>query len=71
MIAETFRKPANGEDGRWWSVSEISKALASRYHAADMRQATLQRIGMALTLPRFGFDSRRRAQGTVYWLAER
>ena len=71
MIAATFRKPAGPEEGRWWTVPEISELLKSRYRSADTRGMTLSAIGQALNIPRFGFDSRRRSQGMVYLLMER
>ena len=70
MIAETFRKPVNADEGKWYSVSEISQLLQQRYRNADTRDIKLQRIGQVLNIPHFGFESKRRAQGMVYLLAE-
>ncbi len=58
-------------DGRWWTVGEIAACLQKRYRSQDTRSMTLRAIGHALNARRFGFESKRRAQGMVYWLAER
>ena len=71
MIAETFRKPADDEEGRWWTLGEIAAHLQQRYRSQDTRTLTLRAIGRVLNIPRFHFDSKRRPQGMVYWLAER
>ena len=70
MIAETFRAPQSNEEGRWWTVSEVSNALQLRYRSQDTRNMTLQSIGYALNASRFGFESKRKAQGMVYWLKD-
>jgi len=71
MIAETFRKPDADEEGCWWTMSEISNLLKRRYSSNDTRSMTLPAIGHVLNTPRFGFESRRRAQGMVYRMVER
>ena len=71
MIAETFRKPTASETGRWWTVTEISERLKSCYRSADTRNMTLSTIGQTLNYPRFGFENKRRAQGSVYLLVEK
>lgn len=71
MIAETFRAPQPNEEGRWWTVSEVGNTLQQRYRSQDTRNMTLQSIGYALNASRFGFESKRKAQGMAYWLKER
>ncbi len=71
MIAQTFAKPAGADEGRWWTLSEVSDLLKQRYGGGDTRGLTLQAIGYTLNIPRFGFDSRRLSQGMTYLLALR
>ena len=71
MIAETFRCPANEEEGRWYTVGEISNVLKNRYRNVDTRNMTLQSIGQVLNYPRFHFESKRKARGMAYCLALR
>ena len=52
-------------------MSEISNLLKRRYSSNDTRSMTLPAIGHVLNTPRFGFESRRRAQGMVYRMVER
>jgi len=71
MIAETFRKPTDVASGRWWTVSEISQLLLHRFRSTDTRDITLTKLGHVLNHSRFGFESKRRAQGMVYLLQEK
>ena len=67
MIGETFRSPRDDEQGKWWSLGEISQELAGRYHNFDV-DTPLQKIGSALNDVRFNFKSKRTAQHMEYWL---
>lgn len=69
MIAATFRKPTATEKGRWWTVTEISELLKSRYSSADVRNVTLTQLGQTLNFPRFSFESKRRAPGAGHALS--
>ena len=71
MIAQAFRRPADSNEGRWWTVAEISTLLKQRFSSADTRALTLSSLGQVLNYPRFGFESKRRAQGMVYRVVER
>ena len=71
MIAETFGEPANDDDGHWWTLGEIAACLQQRYRSQDTRALSIRSIGKVMNYPRFHFSSKRRAQGMVYWLAER
>ena len=71
MIAETFRKPAAEEEGRWWTLGEIVSHLQQRYRSQDTRTLSIRSLGRVMNIPRFHFDSKRRTQGMVYWLATR
>lgn len=71
MIAETFGEPAHDDDGHWWTLGEIAACLQQRYRSQDTRTLSIRSIGKVMNYPRFHFSSKRRAQGMVYWLAER
>ena len=71
MVASTFRKPTTPDEGRWYTLSEISNLLTHRYRSADTHAITLAKLGHVLNYPRFGFQSKRRSQGMVYLLTER
>ena len=71
MIAETFGEPANDDNGHWWTLGEIAACLQQRYRSQDTRTLSIRSIGKVMNYPRFHFSSKRRAQGMVYWLAER
>ena len=71
MIAESFCKPDDTQEGHWWTLGEIMAHLRKRYRSQDTRTIDLRSLGRTLNLPRFRFDSKRRPQGMVYWMAER
>ena len=70
MIGETFRRPKEEELGRWWSLGDISQALARRYPNFD-RDTPFQKIGTALNDIQFNFKSKRTMQHMEYWLVEK
>ena len=57
MIAETFRKPKEGE-GRWWGTSEILTLFASRYAYFDAEKMSSNKLGRAINNYRFSFRHR-------------
>ena len=70
MIGETFRRPKEEELGRWWSLGDISQALARRYPNFDP-ETPFQKIGTALNDIQFNFKSKRTMQHMEYWLVEK
>ena len=70
MIGETFRRPKETEQGRWWSLGDISKLLASRYQNFDP-ETPFQKIGSALNDIQFNFASKRKTKHMEYWLIEK
>ena len=57
MIAETFRKPKDGE-GRWWGTGEIMNLFASKYVYFDAEKTTPNKLGRAMNSYRFSFKHR-------------
>jgi predicted P-loop ATPase len=57
MIAETFRKPKEGE-GRWWGTSEILTLFASKYAYFDAEKMSSNKLGRAMNNYRFSFRHR-------------
>ena len=70
MIGETFRKPKDGENWKWWGLSEVSSLLASRYENFDS-DTSFSKLGSALNNHQFEFESRRVSKRTEYKLMER
>jgi hypothetical protein len=70
MIGETFRSPKEGEQGKWWSLGDISQALGRRYPNFD-KDTPFQKIGSALNDIQFNFKSKRTMQHMEYWLVEK
>ncbi len=70
MIGETFRNPKEGEQGKWWSIGDISKLLASRYANFDA-DTSFKKIGNALNNVQFNFKCRRTTLHMQYWLVVR
>jgi len=70
MIGETFRKPRETEQAKWWSLGDISKVLASRYQNFDP-ETPFQKIGSALNDIQFNFTSKRKTKHMEYWLIEK
>ena len=67
MIGETFRNPEEGEQGRWWSIAEISNMLSSKYASFDS-ETSFKKIGNALNDVQFNFKNRRTSNHMEYWL---
>ena len=70
MIGETFRRPKDGEEAKWWSLSDISQLLASLYPNFDP-ETPFQKIGSALNNIQFNFKSKRKTKHMEYWLIEK
>ena len=70
MIGETFRSPKDTEQGKWWSLSDISDYLTTRYTSFD-KDTPFQKIGNALNDILFNFKSKRTTQHMEYWLIEK
>ena len=70
MIGETFRRPRETEEARWWSLSDISQLLATRYPNFNP-DTPFQKIGNSLNDIQFNFKSRRKAKHMEYWLIEK
>jgi hypothetical protein len=64
-------KVYNADSKAMEEVAEISTLLKQRFSSADTRALTLSSLGQVLNYPRFGFESKRRAQGMVYRVVER
>ena len=70
MIGETFRRPKDNEQAKWWSLGDISQLLAQRYPNFDP-ETPFQKIGSALNDVQFNFKSKRKTQHMEYWLIEK
>ena len=70
MIGETFRRPKETEQAKWWSLGDISTLLASRYPNFDPETA-FHKIGSALNDIQFNFKSKRTTKHMEYWLIEK
>ncbi|MBR4644803.1 MAG: hypothetical protein IKO73_06585 [Bacteroidaceae bacterium] len=70
MIGETFRRPKDDEQARWWSLGDISHVLTQRYPNYDS-DTPFQKIGNALNDIQFNFKSKRKTQHMEYWLIEK
>ena len=70
MIAETFRKPKEGE-GRWWGTSEILANFANRYAYFDAEKMSSHKLGRAMNNYRFSFKHRVVNGLSEYWLIEK
>ena len=70
MIGETFRRPKETEQGKWWSLGDISALLASRYANFDP-ETSFRKIGSALNDVQFNFTSKRTTKHMEYWLIEK
>ena len=70
MIAETFRKPKEGE-GRWWGTAEIMNLLASRYAYFDVEKTSSHKLGKAMNNYKFSFNHRVVNGLSEYLLAEK
>ncbi|MBO4720641.1 MAG: hypothetical protein J5658_12315 [Prevotella sp.] len=70
MIAETFRKPKDGE-GRWWGTSEVLNLFASRYAYFEASKCSPNKLGRAMNNYRFNFKHRVVNGLSEYWLMEK
>ena len=70
MIGETFRRPKETEQAKWWSLGDISQVLATRYANFDP-ETPFQKIGNALNDVQFNFKSKRKTNHMEYWLIEK
>ena len=70
MIGETFRRPKETEQAKWWSLGDISALLASRYPNFDP-ETPFHKIGFALNDVQFNFKSKRTTKHMEYWLMEK
>ena len=70
MIAETFRKPKDGE-GRWWGTSEILDTFAGRYAYFDAKRATPAVLGKSMNNYKFSFKNRSINGKSEYFLCEK
>jgi hypothetical protein len=70
MIGETFRRPKETEQAKWWSLGDISQLLANRYPNFDP-ETPFQKIGNALNDVQFNFKSKRKTNHMEYWLIEK
>ncbi len=70
MIAETFRKPKDGE-GRWWGTSEILTLFASKYAYFDAEKMSSNKLGRAINNYRFSFRHRVVNGLSEYFLCEK
>ena len=57
MIAETFRKPKEGE-GRWWGTTEILNLFASKYAYFDTANTSPHKLGKSMNNYKFSFKHR-------------
>jgi len=65
-----IRSPKDTEQGKWWSLSDISDYLATRYTSFD-KDTPFQKIGNALNDIQFNFKSKRTTQHMEYWFIEK
>ena len=70
MIGETFRRPRETEQAKWWSLGDISALLTSRYPNFDP-ETPFHKIGTALNDVQFNFKSKRTTKHMEYWLIEK
>ena len=70
MIGETFRRPKETEQAKWWSLGDISALLTSRYPNFDP-ETPFHKIGSALNDIQFNFKSKRTTKHMEYWLTEK
>ena len=70
MIGESFRRPKETEQAKWWSLGDISQLLAARYQSFDP-ETPFQKIGNALNDVQFNFKSKRKTNHMEYWLIEK
>ena len=70
MIGETFSNPPDSENGKWWSLADISALLANRYPSFDP-ETPFKKIGNTLNDIQFNFKSRRTRKHMEYWLVEK
>ena len=70
MIASMFRKPEEGETGRWISATEVLELLQRRYGKTTLGKCSPEKVGNRLSSRRFGFKSDHKNHGNCYLLVE-
>ena len=72
MLLSVFEKPAEGAQGQWLSIPEISARLKQSFRGAYQEDdGTFEKIGRFLSRPDYKFESERKTKGMVYWVKER
>ncbi len=71
MIAETFRKPKDGGEGRWWGTSEILNLFATKYPYLAATNYSTTKLGRAMNNYKFNFKHRVINGLSEYWLVEK
>jgi len=71
MIASMFRKPEEGETGRWISATEVLELLQRRYGKTTLGKYSPEKVGNRLSSRRFDFKSDHKNHGNCYLLVER
>ena len=68
MISNTFHNPLSEQDGRWWSLKEVSELLSKRFRSYDPK-TPFRRLGAELSNHPLRFKSRRVSSGWQYLMA--
>jgi len=71
MLSERLRRPEAGEQGRWWSTTEILTLLQQAYGKSTLASVTPKKIGDLLGSRQFKVESKHTNSGTKYLLVER
>ena len=71
MLRERLRRPEAGEQGRWWSTTEILTLLQQAYGKSALSSVTPKKIGDLLGSRQFNVESKHTNSGTKYLLVER
>ncbi len=72
MLLSVFEKPAEGAQGQWLSIPEISARLKQSFRGAYQEDdGTFEKIGRFLSRPDYKFESERKTKGMVYWVKDR
>jgi hypothetical protein len=72
MLLSLYDRPADGEQGQWLTLPQISARLKEVYRGAYQEDSgTMARIGHVLSRPDYRFECTRRKKGMVYLVKER
>jgi len=72
MLLSVFDRPADGEQGQWLTLPQISARLKEVFRGAYQEDSgTMARIGHVLSRPEYRFECVRRNKGMVYLVKER